>query len=292
MKRTLAIFLSVLLAMSILPVATYADETFEGESRVTMGADLSASQREQVYRDFGIEQGEAQELTVTNAEERVYLEGKVSERKIGHKALSCAYISILGKGEGLRIELYNINYCTKEMYENALITAGITDAKVIISAPFAVSGTGALTGIYKAYEAITGSPLSELAKAVGADELVLTGELSEYIGGEDAAAIINELKKILDETQNMTDEEVIAEIRAIAKEYNVELTDAQIMQLLDLCRKLEGLDVGQLQSRLVDLAKGVETAGKFVQGLGNAFEGVKQFFANVGAFFAKIFSKK
>ncbi|MCL2694941.1 MAG: DUF1002 domain-containing protein [Clostridiales bacterium] len=290
MKKALAILLSVLLILGVAPAAL-ADEYAKGESRVTIGADLSNSQREQVYRDFGIEQGEVPELTVTNAEERAYLEGIVSERKIGHKAISCAYITVLDKGMGLRIDLYNINYCTKEMYENALITAGITDARVIISAPYAVSGTGALTGIYKAYESITGNPLSDLAKSVGAEELVLTGELSEYIGSEDATAIITELKKILDQTQNMTDDEVRNEIKRIAKENNTTLTDKQVDQLLALCRKLEGLDVAQLQARLVDLAKGVETAGGFVKALGDAFESVKQFFANVGAFFAKIFSR-
>lgn len=50
------------------------------------------------------------------------------------------------------------------MYKNALATAGITDAKVLISAPFPVSGTGALTGIYKAYEDMTGVSLNDLAK--------------------------------------------------------------------------------------------------------------------------------
>ena len=50
------------------------------------------------------------------------------------------------------------------MYRNVLVTAGITDASVMISAPYPVSGTAALSGIYKAYEDVTGGQLDESAK--------------------------------------------------------------------------------------------------------------------------------
>ncbi|MCL2670616.1 MAG: DUF1002 domain-containing protein [Clostridiales bacterium] len=271
------------------PEETPAPEIINENARVTIGADLTEAQRDQIYRDFGITRGTVQEIIVTNAEERAILEGIVSERKIGKRALSCAYIEALPEGSGLTIELYNINYCTKDMYKGALLTAGVTDAKVIVSAPFAVSGTGALTGIYKAYESIKGSELSDLAKIIGAEELVLTGELSEYIGSEEATAVIAELKAILDRTKDMSDDEVRAEIRKIAQENNVSLTDNQINQLITLCRRYEGLDVAELQARLVDLAKGAEGAGKFLQGLSDAWESVKGFFVGIGNFFAKLF---
>lgn len=74
------------------------------------------------------------------------------------------YITILDDGSGLNVSTKNINWCTEQMYKNALTTAGITDADVKVTAPFEVSGTAALTGIYKAYEDITGNSLSSLAK--------------------------------------------------------------------------------------------------------------------------------
>ena len=46
----------------------------------------------------------------------------------------------------------NINWVTDAMYTNALITAGVKDAEIQITAPFKVSGTAALTGLMKAYE--------------------------------------------------------------------------------------------------------------------------------------------
>lgn len=290
MRKFLAAVLALAVSFTLfLPAALAVDAD---EERVTMGADLTDRQREAVYQDFGIEEGAVKELTVTNAEERSYLEGLVPDGKIGSVALSCIYIKTLEEGSGLSIELHNINYCTEDMYINALTTAGISDASVIVSAPFPVSGTGALTGAYKAYEDITGTSLSNLAKAAGAEELVVTGELAEYIGSEDATQMINELKSMLDKTQGMTDDEVRVEIKKLADLYNVALTGAQIEQVLSLVRKLEGLDADQLQKQLVGIAKAAETANKAGEVASVVYEDVKGFFASVGNFFSGVFGSK
>ena len=290
MKKIIATALALAVSFSLfLPAALAVDAD---EERVTMGADLTDRQREAVYRDFGIEEGAVKELTVTNAEERSYLEGLVPDGKIGSVALSCIYIKTLEEGSGLSIELHNINYCTEDMYINALTTAGISDASVIVSAPFPVSGTGALTGAYKAYEDISGTSLSDLAKAAGAEELVVTGELAEYIGSEDATQMINELKSMLDKTQSMTDDEVRVEIKKLAELYNVALTSAQLEQVLSLVSKLEGLDADQLQQQLVGIAKAAQTANKASEVASVVYEDVKGFFASVGNFFSDVFGSK
>ncbi|HWQ59154.1 MAG TPA: DUF1002 domain-containing protein [Clostridia bacterium] len=287
MKKLVAAFLCA--AMIIGGFATTALAYEEGDARVTIGADLTDEQKAQIYADFGIAEGDVPEIVVTNENEREYLEGIAPEGKIGSVALSCVYIVIGAESSGLDITTKNINWCTSEMYTNALMTAGITDAKVMVSAPFPVSGTAALTGIYKAYEDITGQSLSELAKSVGVEELITTGDLAEYIGSEEATEIVNELKKILDQTQTMTDDEVRSEIRRIAAEYKVVITDAQVEQLLKLCRSLEKLDVDELRQKLINLAETVDKAGKAAETFTKIGESIKTFFSSVGAFFAKIF---
>ncbi len=297
MRKTMAVALLLLLCIMLLPSAALADEEGEavltpaesGEVRVTIGANLDETQIAQIYKDFGVERGSVTEITVTNADERAYLEGIAPERKIGSVALSCIYIKTLPEGEGLKISTNNINWCTSDMYTNALITAGITDAEVKVSAPFDVSGTAALAGIYKAYEDITGTTLSEIAKTIGVEELVTTGELAEYIGSEEATQIVNELKNILDQTQNMTDDEVRAEIKGIAEAYNVSITDAQVDQLLSLCRSLEKLDIAQLQDKLVSLTKTLEGAKKVESKLTEFANSIKTFFEKVADFFTRLF---
>ena len=218
MKRIIAFIMTAACVCSMGSAFAYQ----AGEARAVIGANLDQEQVAAVYNDFGIERGSVEEIIVTNADEREYLEGLVDDKKIGSVALSCVYITLLEEGAGLSISTNNINWCTEQMYVNALTTAGITDAKVIVSAPFAVSGTAALTGVYKAYEDITGQSLSNLAKSVGAEELILTGQLAEYIGSKEAAALINELKGILDITETMSDSDVKKEIQKLADQYNVQ----------------------------------------------------------------------
>jgi len=283
--------ISFLLAIMLGCAPVLATEVAEGESRVAIGADLTAEQRAQIYKDFDLAAGDVPELLVTNQEERLYLEGIAPENKIGSVALSCVYIQTLEEGEGLNISLHNVNWCSENMYRNALITAGITDASVMISAPFPVSGTAALTGIYKAYEDITGQKLDESAKKAAASELVITGDLAEAIGSVDATLLVNELKGILDQTQNMTDDEVRAEISAIAKDLGVEVSDSQVEQLLRLCRELKGLDTDQLQERLESIVGVIDSAKKVDTFFSKLGKDIQNFFQSVGDFFSNLFKK-
>jgi uncharacterized protein YpuA (DUF1002 family) len=289
-KRIMGLFLAVLLGLSAFVPSALAIDA--GQSRVTIGANLDETQRAQIYKDFGIEEGDVTELKVTNAEERAYLEGLVSENKIGSVALSCVYIKTLDEGEGLHITTNNINWCSKEMYINALTTAGITDAEVKISAPFEVSGTAALTGLYKAYEDITGEQLDMTAKSVAAEEIVITGNLAEMLGDVDATELVNQLKLILEQTKGMSDDEVRSEIKTVAANINVQVTDAQIEQLLKLCRSLEKLDASELAEKVNSITKTIENANKVEKMVSKVVEDVKTFFASVGIFFSKLFTKK
>lgn len=179
------------------------------------------------------------------------------------------------------------------MYMNAMVTAGITDANVIVAAPFNVSGTAALTGIYKAYEDITGKKLDDDAKLVGTQELTITAELADEIGSADSTAIVNELKLILDQTKDMTDDEVRQEIIKIAQEYDVTLTDSQIDSLISLCRSMEKLDIDALKQKVEDVQQYlkdiVEKHGEVKQFLSNVAETVTEFVNKVIDFVKGIF---
>lgn len=249
------------------------------DSRITIGADNSQTAIDTVYGFFRVDQGDVEQLTVTNAEEKEYLAGLVPESKIGNVALSCAYVETRDSG-GIDLESYNINYVTDDMYRQALQTAGITDAKVIVAAARPVSGTGALAGIYKAYEDLTGKTLDEGAKSVAVEELVITGDLQEALGNV-APDIISDIKAKLRETKNMSDEEIRQLILDTAEEYNATLTDEQVDQILGLINKMNELGIDP--DTFVSLAQ----AGQGVTGF---FETVGDFFKGVGDFFVGLFS--
>ena len=150
------------------------------------------------------------------------------------------------------------------MYRSALMTAGIYDAEVKVAAPFAVSGTAALTGVYKAYEAITGTELVEEAKEAAADEPVVTAELADEVEDDaDAVAIVNDMKLMLDETEDMTDEELQTEIEDIADDYGYTLDQELIDKLIDLCRSMEGLSIADIQEKVQEFKDTVETVSEY-----------------------------
>jgi uncharacterized protein YpuA (DUF1002 family) len=291
MKKLICLILTVVLAVACIVPASAADIK-SGEERVVIGADLSSDEITSVYKDFDIPRGDVKELTVTNSEERTYLDGLVDSAAIGTRSISCVYIKTLDENSGLTISTSNINWCTAEIYRNALMTAGIYDAQVKISAPFAVSGTAALTGIYKAYEDITGEKLNEKAKETATSELVITSELADQIGSYDATEIVNALKEILNETVTMTDGELLEEIRQIANQYDVELTESQAQQLLQLVRQLEKLDNSQLIAKVKEVQESFKKLSETANTFSNVMSGIKNFFASVGNFFSNLFGGK
>ena len=259
-----------------------------GQARAVIGANLNDEQIAQVYGMFGIERGSVRELTVTNAEEREYLDGLVDSSVIGTNSISCIYVEILPDGQGLQIETQNLTWCTQEMFINALVTAGIDDAKIIVAAPFQVSGTAALTGIYKAYEDISGQQLDEVAKLVSTQELVITGELADEIGSYDATMIVNEIKLILDETKQMTDEQIKAEIRAIAEEYDITLKDSQLDQLVTLCRALEKMNADELREKVEYVQNTIKRLASAQEKVSGITATVKNIVSSIGEFIDKI----
>lgn len=288
MKKIIAIVLAAVMTLGVCGVCFALNEN---EARVVLGADLNDTQRAEALSWFGVTDGSVPLLTVTNKDERMYFEGKLPDKKLGHVALSSIYMIGTAPGSGLHIETFNINYCTAEMYENALISSGITDANIKIWAPRPISGTAALTGIYKAYEDMTGRVLDAAAKDLGIEELIATGELAEYIGSDDALGIINDLKNILDETKNMDDEHVMERIHSIAADYGATLTDEQANQIFTLARMFEGLSAEEIQARLVNMAKAAQKAQTFGDTVQSVINTLGEFIKTIGDFFVNIFNK-
>ena len=290
-KRIISAILAVLLLSSLCTAFAAEDEH---ESRAVIGADLTDDQVNQVYKVFGVKRGDVKEMTITNSDEREYLEGYVDESLIGTKSISCVYIEVLDSGKGLDVTTNNITWCAPEMYVNALATAGITDAKVIVAAPFDVSGTAALTGVYKAYEDITGQKLNENAKLVGTQELAVTSDLANEIGSYDSTSIVNELKGMLNETKDMSDSQLRDEIGKIASEYKTTLTDKQTDQLVSLCRSMEKMDSSELLQRVNEVKNTVKKMAEaktkavgFIQKVQNVITSVADFFHDIIAHFKK-----
>ena len=283
MKRIIGMCLCFILLLSLCAPA-WADN----QSRTVIGADLSPEQVEAVYQSFGLRRGDVIELTMTNAEERQYLQGLVNESVIGTRSISCIYMELLPAGSGLSVSTNNVTLWTEDMYIGVLSATAITDARIIVSAPFEVSGTSALCGIYKAYEDMTGMSPFALASQSGTEEVSVTENLAQQISSMDSGSIVDELKLLLNETKNMSDEEIRSVIVEIAGRYNVSLTDAQINQLISLCRSLEGLNPDQLKQKVEELQGTVQKLSEAKSKITDFAEKVKTFMESVSSFFEKL----
>lgn len=283
MKRLVCIVLCLLTLLTLSAPAFAVNQ-----SRAVIGADLNPMQADMVYAAFGFRRGDVIELTVTNAEERRYLEGYVDSSVIGTRSISSVYVELLPPGSGMSVTTSNIVWCTGQMYVSALATAGITDARIVVAAPFEVSGTAALAGVYKAYEDMTGVRLDDLAKLVSTQELTVTGELAQQIGSMDSTSIVGDLKLMLNETKNMSDEEIIGVVREIAGQYNVNLTDTQMRQLVSLCRSLEQLNPDQLRQRVEQVQGTIQKMSEAKTRVVSFAQSVREFMDSVSAFMEKV----
>ncbi len=253
-RTSMALFMSCTMLFT-MPLNIWATETnddvvIEEDDKpyLSLGEDLTNEQRKTVLELMGIDESKLDGydvVYVNNEEEHKYLDAYISSSEIGTKSLSSVVITKGESGSGISISTYNINYCTVGMYKNALATAGVTDAKIIVAGPTPISGTAALVGTFKAYEEMTGEELDEDVVDASLDELVTTGELNESIDGdsETVEAMIADLKSQLADGDLATEDEIRKAIEETAKEYDLELSDEDIQKLLDLLMKLKDVDV-------------------------------------------------
>ncbi len=260
-KKGIALLMAGVLALGFA-VSAYANETIAGdiggtsEEEVTVnegdkpyiafGADLSSEEKAAVLELFGISEADLENyevVTITNKQEHDYLDAYMDSSTIGTRALSSVVVMEGEKGSGIHVTTKNINYCTTGMYENALATAGLEDAEVIVAGPFSISGTAALIGAVEAYSVMTDGMVDENIVDGAIEEIVITGKLEDETGStEELEGMIAYLKEQIAD-KNLSDGELEDAVEQAAEQFNVTLTQEQIDTLIDLLKKLQGLDL-------------------------------------------------
>lgn len=235
----------------VLPLSALADAA-PGDVIVTLGKDLTNAQENQVLNEMNVNKNNVQIVYVTNQEEHQYLGKYISAAEIGTRAISSTKITLLGTGKGLHVKTHNITWVTEAMYTNALMTAGIKNADILVTAPFPVSGTAGLTGILKAYDQKTNLNLSEKRKKVANEELVRTAQLGQSIGKDKAAALVTKVKQEMADHPVKSKQDLQQLIQNAANQVGVTLTKQQMGQLVTLFEHIKNLNInwGQLKNQL------------------------------------------
>lgn len=221
---------------------------------VALGADLTSEQRAKVLELLGVSEedlSDDQVITVTNADEHDFLDNYLTASVIGTKALSSVAVWEKEDGYGVQVTTHNISYCTTGMYQNALVTAGLENAQVVVAGPFELSGTAALVGAIKAYSEMSGDVIEAEAIEAATEELVVTGEVSENLGTDDAEQLIGVVKDVV-AAEDIEDEEDIRNvIKEKADELGISLSDSDLQKIIDLMKSISklNLDPEKLQSQ-------------------------------------------
>lgn len=288
-KRFLTLSLTAVLSLSSLGLV-FAD----GARVVTLGSNLTQAQKDTMLKYFGVNKDEVVILEVNNQEERKYLQGVASEAQLGKKTYSCAYVEPTKSGSGINVKTANITWATPAMVATTLSTAGLTDADVVIAANFPVSGTGALTGIMKAFEDATGKPLEEDKKELASEELITTGDLGDDIGQDKATGIVNDVKTEIIKNNTKDTVQIAETINNVVNNYNVTLTDEQIAKLEGLMEKIskQDYDYSEMKNALESVSDVVnENLSAIGENVNTGFfDGIKNFFTGIGDWFKGLFS--
>lgn len=247
--KKLSLVLTLIMLISLWPQGALAGQA----EVVSLGADLTSQQKEQLLKEFGVSQDEVEIIEVSIQDVQRYLEGATREQ-IGTKAISSAHVKLLPERKGIFVETHNITLVTDEMYANALTTAGVKDAEVKVAAPFKVTGTTALTGIMMAFEAATGGQLNEEAKKAANEELLLTEDMGQEIGQDKAVQLMQNVKKQILERDIKNPDDIRRVILEVAQQLGLTLSEEQVNQILALMKKISQLDIN-VDSILTQLDK-------------------------------------
>ena len=236
-KTAAALLCSACLVLSGTAVPTMADSA----KVVTLGADLTQDQKNTMMKYFNVDSNQVQILTITNQDERDHLSAYVPLEQIGTRTVSCAYVKPTQSG-GIKVRTANLNWVTCNMIATSLSTSGVKNCEVVAACPFEVSGTGALTGIQMAYETATGEQLDSTKKKLATEEMVVTGNLADEVGKNDATTVMNnsKIQVIKDNVQNVDD--IYNIVVNVAQQNNVNLDSDQINKIVELLKQIAQQD--------------------------------------------------
>ena len=264
MKKLITLLFSAVLLLSMPVMAAEVDQSRivnidASKSIIALGADLSAEQRATVLSLMDVTEADLanyQVVTITNDMEHLYLDAYMDASVIGSKSLSSVKITPAESGHGVLVTTKNINYCTTGMYRNALLTAGVSDADILVVGPTEISGTAALIGAIKGYEAMSGESVSDTTLDTAMNELITTGEIAmQDADSQDIEELIAFVKAKVAAGGLDSDDQIRSAIEEGEDKFGVTLTEDEINQIIAIMQKINqlGLDPNVLVAQAEDL---------------------------------------
>lgn len=304
----------LVLAVSVAaaPIAAKAElnvaETPWSKPTFVYGAGLNSQEILTTANHLGISGEDLLQMNIDSKDIQRYIGKTASDKGM----ISSALVTRLKDGEGVKVEIKtpdNITEITEIMYANAAITAGIKDIRIDVAAVRPVTGSSALTGVYKAMEA-NGVLLDEDRMVVAQDELDTVNDITQENTDNDKFSIknfdqviinikneLNIFYNNLPDDKKITREDVQKIVNdALAKNnLNGVLSQDQIDRLVaffEKYSKTDAINSAEVITQLKDLSGNIVERAKELYGEAQAsglLDRIVQFFSDLFAAIASFF---
>jgi uncharacterized protein YpuA (DUF1002 family) len=218
-----------------------------GQKVVTYGADTTPAERQELAQLFGVDAA-TQPATVTTQDMLQALQGTGLPVAATDKSISSSALTCLNRGDGLTVRTQNISRITAPVYANAMVTAGVGDATVLVAAPSAnpVTGETALVGVLRAYPQCQGGKQPEPARVnLAYEQIARTVALAGPNGDlTKASATMLDAAQPVITGQARDDAAVGASLDRAAQAQGIAVPPTQRGDLVTFLTKLGGLDYG------------------------------------------------
>ena len=218
-----------------------------GEKLVVFGGDTTEAERQELMQLLQIDAATRLDIVTTPEMVRALagtgLPAAETDLSISSSSLTC-----LNRGDGLTVRTQNITRIPAPVYANALVTAGVGDAAVLIAAPSArpVTGETALVGVLKAFpQCQAGKPPEPERVALAYEQVARTVALAgQQTDLATASAALLEAAQPVMQGQVSDDAAIGASLDRALQRAGVALDPAQRTDLIGFLRRIGGLDYG------------------------------------------------
>ncbi|MBA1434092.1 DUF1002 domain-containing protein [Bombilactobacillus bombi] len=251
MKKLFNALTTVLLASLIFIITSVNVKADSWETPImTLGSSLTFDQRQGTIDVLSakIHNNNSQQLTINGATLVKYLNPAGSNFTNASGVWSSALIEKTDRGSGINVEIVpyngknNITTITANQYRNAALTAGVTDANIYVTSAIPIDGSGALAGVYAAFNQ-NGDTLNQEQVTAAQNEMGTLSKITQQNEGQkgysDAQlnnAVAQAKSDMAKVGPNITNNQITNIVNNTIKDNNLQnvLSDNQKQQIINI----------------------------------------------------------
>ncbi|MDO5734427.1 MAG: DUF1002 domain-containing protein [Eubacteriales bacterium] len=266
-KSLTALFLGLLIFFNLTATPVLAGQLMQAQKFIDLdqpderwgkpvfayGQDLSEAELIETAMLFGIRDwAQVKPIAISAADRIRYVDPTADP---GARMFSSVLVQRRDSGLGVQVYLMTpeqITNITAAQYAGSAITAGVTDARIVVGTVKQATGDSALTGVYKAF-AQEGEELSEARVQLAQEELELVSSIAQENAAKEGFSILSydqamvEIKKLLAaRTEELSQALKPGELDSAEAEEKLKLSPSEIAKVVE--EVLQDFDLGQILS--------------------------------------------